>query len=888
MSCSNRCTFLSLLIVASFFVACSSNTGSGAKSDATGADTGVPVACTDAQCDIDGACYENGAINAVATCQMCSVADNRTAWSPINSGACDDGSACTENDACAAGGCTGTQRTCTDDNACTTDSCDAATGCVFTAEDGGACDDNSACTENDVCQGGQCAGSQLSCNDNNGCTDDSCDPTQGCVNAPNAGGCNDKDPCTLNDICSGGECTGTAINCDDGNDCTTDKCNDEGQCVNTKQVTNECLPMFDILSPARGATVKTPDPELTVLGKVNSAGGDITSMTINSKAVTLDSNGNFSHDITANIGLNVLTMVATDALGGTRKRVQSFMWSTFYRKPTNKSAKNGIVPGAAAVYIDKNVIDDGTRNYDSPKNLGTLAQMVLEDIDIGAFIPSPASTQDAGVLGKYNIYITNLKHNTPTVSLTTMTDKIRIYAEIKNITADFKAKRSCSYNLFSCNGPSEITGDVTVSEVGMQADVVLSVKSYALKATVENVAVSLAEDDITIDVDGFFGFLTEFILDFFKDDMADQLKSTFKSTVEAQVGPMLQDSLNSFSLAQSFDVPSLSDDGSTFKVDLYSDFNAVSTTSKGISMFLRGAGYANKVTTYETSLHKGAPARAGCTGGSQSISITKDSPLAASIADDLINSVLYAGWRGGLLEFVIPNYMMDEKQLEDNGITNLKLNASGMLAPLANDCNPTNTLYLQVGDLRIDANMKLLNLDVKLQVWTSFDIELEIEALPDACQDWSAAAKGCAETPACESAVCAKDDYCCSVEWDSFCAACAAGGETYDGTDCASTAPVCAGGISLALGDFGDLNIELSTLDDALIPVLPIFETQIQTMLLPQIAYYLAKHGLVKLALPKIDIGGLVAGIPEGTMIGINPTSSTRKDGYIIIKGTVK
>ena len=101
---------------------------------------------------------------------------------------CDDGSECT-SDTCSGGACVYTPVVCNDSVACTADSCDRATGCVFTPED-------------------------IACNDGNLCTDDSCDGATGCVNASNTVVCNDGDACTVSDVCSGGNCSGTPMTCD--------------------------------------------------------------------------------------------------------------------------------------------------------------------------------------------------------------------------------------------------------------------------------------------------------------------------------------------------------------------------------------------------------------------------------------------------------------------------------------------------------------------------------------------------------------------------------------------------------------------------------------------------------------------------------------------------
>lgn len=83
---------------------------------------------------------------------------------PENDGLeCDDGNACTENDVCDAGGCTGAPvldgETCDDGNQCTElDACEAGICTGVAVIDGTSCDDGSGCTRPDLCQAGTCVG----------------------------------------------------------------------------------------------------------------------------------------------------------------------------------------------------------------------------------------------------------------------------------------------------------------------------------------------------------------------------------------------------------------------------------------------------------------------------------------------------------------------------------------------------------------------------------------------------------------------------------------------------------------------------------------------------------------------------------------------------------
>ncbi len=106
-------------------------------------DDGNP--CTDTVC-VNGSC---GDVNNTATCN--------------------DGFACTVNDQCSGGLCSGSPRNCDDSINCTLDTCEEPTGCVHTPDDG-ACDDGLFCNGEETCNPGSgCENGSDPCQPNETC-----------------------------------------------------------------------------------------------------------------------------------------------------------------------------------------------------------------------------------------------------------------------------------------------------------------------------------------------------------------------------------------------------------------------------------------------------------------------------------------------------------------------------------------------------------------------------------------------------------------------------------------------------------------------------------------------------------------------------------------------
>ena len=211
--------------------------------------------CTTGRCDEDGDAVVQEAVAAGAACgdasdTTCSAADTCDGEGACvvnhrDDVACDDGNACTANDACAAGLCvSGSLVACDDGNECTAETCDALSGCVAAPVDAGvACGDPeaSSCSAADTCDGaGTCLANDsaqgVPCGDdtNSDCNAaDTCDGAGICeTNVVTDGvACDDGDFCSEGDTCAGGFCvSGDLLDCDDQNACTTDTCDPQAGC----------------------------------------------------------------------------------------------------------------------------------------------------------------------------------------------------------------------------------------------------------------------------------------------------------------------------------------------------------------------------------------------------------------------------------------------------------------------------------------------------------------------------------------------------------------------------------------------------------------------------------------------------------------------------------
>ena len=239
--------------------------------------------CTENDACLAGICESGPAMvcEAFDDCHVAGVCDEEigrcTNPTADDGTTCDDGNSETEGDTCQGGICLGGGCTCAGVNPC-------CNGCHPVADsDGLACQDGDACTESDVCSEGICVGEPVDCDDDNLCTDNWCDSDLGCQEAYRNGIlCSDGDACTLDDVCFEGICQpGNPFECQENAHCESGACYcDEGFFLDTD--TNTCVLGRSHIEVDPSSCVfgqvpyNTTEPELRFFHVSNSGTADLT------------------------------------------------------------------------------------------------------------------------------------------------------------------------------------------------------------------------------------------------------------------------------------------------------------------------------------------------------------------------------------------------------------------------------------------------------------------------------------------------------------------------------------------------------------------------------------------------------------------------------------
>lgn len=517
-----------------------------------------------------------------------------------------------------------------------------------------------------------------------------------------------------------------AEDCDDGDPCTIDVCADGGACGVMEGDTVACRPMIDVEYPPRAATIqaKSSDEFVTVTGTVTSLKGDIQALTLNGEDVTVAADGSFSHEVAPTVGGNTLIFETSDTAEQTRRRVQSFLWGTRFVKPTEPV--EGMAPSGIAIYFSQEGIDDGdpSEPYD---DLASLLGLAVADLDFSSFFDNSGPIYNTA---GFDIYLDSIDYESSSLALQAVDGGLALQATLSNIEGNLVF--DCT--TFGCElAGGDGTGGFDIDTITITADVLLSVdeESHELVVEVTNSESTVSNLDLYSN-NGWTNFLIDIAnnLANITDGAIESLEDAIDAQLSGALAPLLGEGLQNFNFSTSLDFPSLANEDEVITIDLITDFGLTDfhdglappepSPPQGGVIGLRGGGFGDGEPPYD---NLGIPLRNGCEIEPATFNLTRSAVMEIGLHDDLINQILYGAWRGGLLEFPLPESLIPESNL----VSDLDVQVTGMLPPVGMDCS-TGELLATIGDIRIDASLNLFDAPVSFTSFTTAVVRVELEA----------------------------------------------------------------------------------------------------------------------------------------------------------------
>lgn len=464
-------------------------------------------------------------------------------------------------------------------------------------------------------------------------------------------------------------------------------------------------PDIVVTSPKR-AEMRTGSKTIAITGKVTDKVSDVTSLKVNGKTITVNAQGEFSTTMTAQWGLNLINVEATDKAGNTGYRAQSYLWSDKYHKYTSPRQAKAMV-----ARLNKNAIDDGNRS--TLNDLASILEKVINALDIDSYVPTTL------VSGKYKIppfgpkvsysvkKTGKITMGRRQIRLTPQTGGVKIWLRVEKVNAPLKGSAAGFLNKsVTVVGDVEMNGELTMGYSNGKATVVVK----SISANVDKIKVNAFS--------GLFSFLNGLVTSALRGSIRKGLENAVKSALP---GPAA-DFLNGFKLNQSFNLPGALNN-TTLTLD--SGLDTVAFDSAGGILGLAGRITAQKGIT-DGKL--GTPIRTN----KQPTWSTTAYDFGVSFSHNFLNELFTRAWYAGAL-----SVDMSDK-IKVNGTSKLPIDPKGakikltaLLPPLVHPGTNGRPVDLAVGDLLVEITADVAGLgkfDVTAYLSARFGANVGINA----------------------------------------------------------------------------------------------------------------------------------------------------------------
>jgi hypothetical protein len=498
-------------------------------------------------------------------------------------------------------------------------------------------------------------------------------------------------------------------------------------CGDTTLAVDGYGPVITIKFPERGASI-TGKPSVNVTGNVVDPVSGVASFTINGTNVPLDDNGDFLYAISATQGMNMLVALAEDPNGLKTWLVQAFYYSPVWHEVDINDPEGSKILDSILFFLGEEAFDKIPHDYSKPDNLSTILELALINLDIGSFIPNPVASA-----GPYKVYVGPFYYGPPAIHVFPIPEGILAEIHLYDIKVHIAAKGSCKV-LFIDLCP-DVSGDVEIDSIEMWEGLNIWVEDGQIKTKqYENY---IGVYGVNVNIDGILGFLFGWLINWFVDGYVGELEKTAMEMVDEQVTAISAGFLDALAINQQMEIANPMDENAPpIELSLVSSLRELLFSPVGVEVRLDAAVLAPKGIN-KTTL--GSIGRASCLEWvPETFYIDKEQFAVMAIHDDLLNEVLYSAWYAGLLDMELPlDDLMDPDALgdlglgdiEDLGLKDMKARTEFFLPPIITSCNDPwdEILQLQVGDLYVELEMKLLNEPVTMGMFVSLAAEAIIE-----------------------------------------------------------------------------------------------------------------------------------------------------------------
>ena len=452
-------------------------------------------------------------------------------------------------------------------------------------------------------------------------------------------------------------------------------------------------PTIDLTFPQRGQMAVGSGGAMRITGTIKDATGGLASVRINGTPYPVTPGTNelaLDRSFGPALGMNRLTIEATDVNDNTTKLAETFIVAPGY-KPAAETFPEGI-----AAHMAKDFLDDGNRTG-AANDLATILERFVGKVDIGSYIPSPVVSYSG-----YDVYLRSVDYDAPKITLAPGNQSLTLSLEITHLVADVYA-----------DGFIDADGTVTAQRIRLDVQMGISIAPGGVpKVTVLSSAATV--EGLDIDVHWSINWL----IDLFTPQISEALTDAFGDFLKQQAPPLVASALASLQVSEGFEIPAFLPGAAPLPVQLAAKPDHTDIDEQGLDLFLATKMTAAKKVPWSTP---GSMMRGACFGQDSGLPAWSTSKkLTMGISLDVLNQLLHAVWQGGALEVTLGADAFAGQDLTQYGVTDLAVTLSGHLPPILTDC-VDQQLHLQLGELQVDASLKLGDSPLVISMLVAFE-----------------------------------------------------------------------------------------------------------------------------------------------------------------------
>ena len=389
-----------------------------------------------------------------------------------------------------------------------------------------------------------------------------------------------------------------------------------------------------------GVLDAAPGTTVTLRGRVSDAAG-VASVSVEGTPATLGPEGTFEAPVTVRYGMNFVRVIGVDGLGEESAETCTFLATNRWEDP------EAILDDVLTLALTDEGIDDGDR-AGAPNSLADLLASVLDGPSLAALLdtaltaanPLKASSCDARVF-RICVFRSSVSYTPGSTRATTGPIRVSLVPGGLRVQGEF---RDVEVGL-RIGGTVSTSGTLGFSRVRLDATFDAEVASGVLQVRPRSTAVGL--DGLDLDFSGLVGVLAS-VLDFLAGGLIEGLlEGVLEGLVSTAIAPLLDGFLGGldFSELLNFEIPRIGAPG-TVSLSGGGAISSVDITEERLRL---GIGTRVRAPAAVALPLPGVPLPPP-PGASLLAEPDTEGSLAAAIHPALLNQLLFAVWRGGLLE----------------------------------------------------------------------------------------------------------------------------------------------------------------------------------------------------------------------------------------------